>query len=126
MKCLEDDKSLEQKNLLTSMRTATDKETGKKLTVGELIINANAILYMKLPFKRMLNGSRIAGADTSAVSLTFALYHIISIPKVWNRLSKEIRDKFDNIEDINGQTTASLLYLDAVINESTSPPHQSN
>jgi hypothetical protein len=48
MKCLEDDKSLEQKNLLTSMRTATDKETGKKLTLRELVINANAILYMDL------------------------------------------------------------------------------
>ena len=40
---------------------------------------------------------------------------------MWNRLSKEIRDNFDNIEDINGQTTAKLSYLDAVIHESTSP-----
>jgi hypothetical protein len=53
MKCLEDDQSLEHKNLLTSMRTATDKETGKTLTVGELIINANAILYMT-PCERRL------------------------------------------------------------------------
>ena len=47
MKCLEDNKSLEHKNLLTSMRTATDKETGKTLTLGELVINANAILYIE-------------------------------------------------------------------------------
>ena len=123
MKCLEDDMSLEHKNLLTSMRTARDKETGQKLTVGELIINANVILYNKL-LRKETEGplfSRIAGADPIAISLTYALYYTISIPKVWNRLSKEIRNNFDNIEDINGQTTVTLQYLDAVINESIVP-----
>ena len=63
--------------------------------------------------------SSIAGADTTAVSLTFCLYHIISIPRVWDRVCQEIRSKFETSEEITGQSTATLRYLDAVIHECT-------
>lgn len=64
---------------------------------------------------------RVAGADTTAVSLTFALYYIIAIPPVWKRLSDEIRSKFEKGEDITGQSTAQLIYLNAVIHEGNFP-----
>ena len=64
--------------------------------------------------------SRIAASDTTAIALTFAMYYIVAIPDVWNRLSDEIRSKFNAIDEITGQTTAVLPYLDAVIHECTS------
>jgi cytochrome P450 len=67
----------------------------------------------------LFNRNRTAGADTTAVSMTFGLYYIIAIPRIWERLSREIRDKFDKIEDITGQATAQLPFLDAVIHESS-------
>jgi cytochrome P450 len=60
---------------------------------------------------------RVAAADTSAVSLTFALYYIVSIPRVYARLTSEIRSKYSSVTEINGQSTAQLTYLDAVITE---------
>ena len=53
LKCLEDDKSIEKNNILTSLRKATDKETGEKLSLGELIINANVILYISADGRRL-------------------------------------------------------------------------
>ena len=54
------------------------------------------------------------------MSLTFALYYIVSIPKVWDRLSHEIRSRFKNESEITGQSTATISYLDGVICESIS------
>ena len=62
---------------------------------------------------------RLAASDTTAIALTFALYYIIAIPEVWTRLSEEIRSKFLALEEITGQSCATLPYLDAVINECT-------
>ena len=69
-----------------------------------------------------VNRDRIAGAGTTAASMTFGLYYIVAIPRVWERLSQEIRHKFDKIEDITGQKTAQLPYLNAVIHESLLVP----
>jgi cytochrome P450 len=113
--CLERDKSREEKNILGSLQRATDKETGAKLSFGELVINSHTLLLICL---RLCLTRRVAGADTTAVSMTFGLYYIVAIPKVWDRLSREIRSRFDKIEDINGQSTGQLQFLDAVIHES--------
>lgn len=62
---------------------------------------------------------RIAASDTTAIALTFALYYIVAVPGVWTRLSNEIRSKFHTLEEISGQSAATLPYLDAVIHECT-------
>jgi len=59
----------------------------------------------------------VAGADTTAVTLTFALYFVIADRKVWGKLSSEIRSKFKDKDEITGPSTAMLPYLTAVINE---------
>jgi hypothetical protein len=51
------------------------------------------------------------------VSLTFTIYHCLANRQVWHRLRDEIRAKFSNADEITGQSTASLEYLDAVIHE---------
>jgi len=41
----------------------------------------------------------------------------VSDRKVWDRLSREIRTQFNSIEDITGQSTETLPFLNAVIFE---------
>jgi len=61
--------------------------------------------------------SSVAGGDTTAVSLTFALYYILVNRRIWERLSQEIRSRFHNPLEITGQSAATLTFLDAVIHE---------
>ena len=52
-----------------------------------------------------------------AASLTFTLYHCLNNREVWRRLSEDIRTKFTSADEITGQSTATLPFLDAVIRE---------
>ena len=61
----------------------------------------------------------MTAADTTATSLVFIIYYCLENPRVWKRLCEEIRSKFAEEEDISGQSTASIPYLDAVIHEGT-------
>lgn len=70
------------------------------------------------------NVSRVAAADTTSSSLVFVLYHCISNRRVWDRLCDEVRSKFASPNDITGQTTATMTYLDAVIQEGIPLPLQ--
>ena len=51
------------------------------------------------------------------MSLTFTIYHCLANPRVWQKLRDEIRAKFNTAEEITGQSTSSLEYLEAVIHE---------
>ena len=75
---------------------------------------------IRIPFCRVQSfyaHSRIAGADTTAVTLTFALYFTLANPKIWNRLSRSIRSAFNSEDEINGKTVATIPYLTGVIYE---------
>jgi hypothetical protein len=52
--------------------------------------------------------------------MTFTLYYILAHEKVHERLRQDIRSKFSSAEEITGQSTSQLQYLDAVIYESIS------
>lgn len=64
---------------------------------------------------------RGAGSNGAAIALTFALYSIIADRKIWERLSRDIRSTFEMAENITGQSTEQLPFLNAVINESNCP-----
>jgi len=66
--------------------------------------------------------TRVAGADTTALSLTFALYYVVKERRVYERLCKEIRERFRSREEITGQTAATLTFLEAAIHESNYKP----
>lgn len=104
----------EEKNILGSLKRAKDPLTGESLSFGALVTNSNTMLSAVL---NHFANSSIAAADTTAVSLTFVLYYAISIPRVWKRVSEEVRSSFQKSEDINGHSTTKLPFLDAVIHE---------
>jgi cytochrome P450 len=61
----------------------------------------------------------VGGADTTAFTLTYVTYYIVSTPRVWERLCQEIWSAFSSFEQIDGQSTAALHYLEATIRERT-------
>ena len=75
----------------------------------------------------------IAGSETVATALagnifvisyryimlitTGTTYYLIHSPRALDRLTKEVRSSFSSSKDINGDSTQSLAYLNAVISE---------
>lgn len=59
----------------------------------------------------------VAGSETTATGLTAATYFLLSNPRTWQKLCAEIRDQFSQEADITIQSTAGLVYLNAVIDE---------
>ncbi|RAQ98777.1 benzoate 4-monooxygenase cytochrome p450 [Stemphylium lycopersici] len=59
----------------------------------------------------------IAGSETTATALACITYHLLKFPEIELRLQTEIREAFKFYEEINGTSTTSLPYLNAVILE---------
>ena len=101
-------------NILGSLKRAKDPLTGESLSFGALVINSNSMLSVVL--NNFANFS-IAVAHTTAISLIFVFYYTISIPRVWKRVSEEVRSSFQKTEDINRHSMTKLPFLDAVIHD---------
>lgn len=61
---------------------------------------------------------RVAGQDTSVMSLLAITYFLLHNPDKLKRFVSEIRRSFDNYSDINTTKAQQLRYVQAVINES--------
>jgi cytochrome P450 len=60
----------------------------------------------------------LAGSETTAVAVTGAIFYILSNPRVYEKLRKEIRNIFQTSADIRLQLVLTQLpYLDAVVQE---------
>lgn len=59
----------------------------------------------------------LAGSETIATSLSAITYYLCRNPEVYKKLTTEIREAFNNYDDIKGQPTEKLSYLKAVIEE---------
>jgi len=94
------------------------QEENSNSTISGLI----QILYCINHAKETCLITRVAGADTTALSLTFALYYMVKDKRVYERLCKEIRERFGSKEEITGQTAATLTFLEAAIQEGNYKP----
>lgn len=59
----------------------------------------------------------VAGSDTSASALATCLYYLLKDGATLTQLKTEVRQSFGRYEEINGRSTSSLRYLNAVIQE---------
>lgn len=59
----------------------------------------------------------VAGADTTATTLSGTISYLLQTPSAMQKLVSEIRTSFKNEADITVAATKDLPYLDAVINE---------
>ena len=58
-----------------------------------------------------------AGSETTATAMSGLTYYLCSNPRVYGKLAREIRETFSSYDQINGQSTGSLPYLSAVVDE---------
>ncbi|KAL8655716.1 MAG: hypothetical protein Q9210_000697 [Variospora velana] len=59
----------------------------------------------------------LAGSETSALTCTSSTWFFLKNPAVYDRLKKEIREAFQNMNEITVAASAKLPYLHAVITE---------
>ncbi|PIL32262.1 cytochrome P450 [Ganoderma sinense ZZ0214-1] len=60
----------------------------------------------------------IGGSDNTSITVTFAIYFLLSTPQYYRRLRKELDEAFlDPASPLSLNTLAQLEFLDAVINE---------
>ena len=109
---------MESGTIIGRIMNAVDPKTGEKCSEDDLLTNANLFVYFPRP--PPLSKS-IAASDTTAVTLTFLLYYLLAERKYWDRLAAEIRSKFPSPELITNSALLGIPFLEAAINESTSP-----
>lgn len=59
----------------------------------------------------------LAGSETTATFLSGFTYYLCKNPSAYAKLTNELREAFQNYEDIDGISTEKLKYLNAVIDE---------
>ncbi|CAJ2506368.1 Uu.00g004980.m01.CDS01 [Anthostomella pinea] len=59
----------------------------------------------------------IAGGETTATTLSAAMFYMLKDPRVAEKLTKEIRQRYKSYDEINSTSAQQLPYLQAVINE---------
>ncbi|KAF3937911.1 hypothetical protein ABW19_dt0209692 [Dactylella cylindrospora] len=93
-----------RKDFFYYLLNATDPETGEKLSMPELWSESNVLM--------------VAGSDTTSTSLAATIFWLVRHPRALERLEKEIRSTFNDIEEIvSGATLNTCNYLKAVIDE---------
>lgn len=93
-----------KKDFFYYLLNAKDPETGKGLTTPELWGEANVLM--------------IAGSDTTSTTLSATIFYLMRSPSALEKLIKEIRGAFTNVEEIvSGTQLNELTYLKACIDE---------
>jgi cytochrome P450 len=90
---------------------AKDPETGAGFSMPELWGESNLLI--------------IAGSDTTSTALAASFFYLIHSESELQKVTKEVRDTFEDIEEIQaGPKLSSCTYLRAIIDESMrlSPP----
>lgn len=101
----------ERKDFFYYLLRAKDPETGNGFSAGELWGESNLLI--------------IAGSDTTSTALTATLFYLVHNEHAMNKLKREVREAFGDVEEIRmGSKLTSLYYLRACIDEAMrlSPP----
>ncbi|KAL1970353.1 hypothetical protein VTN77DRAFT_5513 [Rasamsonia byssochlamydoides] len=93
-----------KKDFFYYLLNAKDPETGKGLATQELWGEANVLM--------------IAGSDTTSTSLAATVFYLVRNPRAMEKLKKEVRESFKDVEEIvSGTQLNELVYLKACIDE---------
>ena len=95
---------VDRKDFFYYLLKAKDPETGKGFSTPELWGESNLLI--------------IAGSDTTSTALAATMFYLVHNPKVLEKLAKEVRAAFEEVEEIrSGPTLSKLQYLRACIDE---------
>lgn len=96
---------VDRKDFFYHLLNAKDPETGKGFSMDELWGESNLLI--------------IAGSDTTSTAMAATFFYLAHNPTALQKLCKEIRDTFSDVEEIvSGQKLSGCLYLRACIDES--------
>ncbi|KAH7389276.1 cytochrome P450 monooxygenase [Phaeosphaeria sp. MPI-PUGE-AT-0046c] len=93
----------ERSDLLSESLKQAQVSEHHPLSWDKLVMNASTLV--------------VAGSETSATTLTAALYLILSNPDSYHRLQNEVRSAFRSKSDINIFAVNKLVYMLACLNE---------
>lgn len=94
----------DRKDFFYYLLNAKDAETGEGFTMNELWGESNLLI--------------IAGSDTTSTAMSGTLFYLAHNPKVLEKLCKEIRETFSDVEEIvTSPKLSSCAYLKACIDE---------
>ncbi|TGO31106.1 hypothetical protein BPAE_0002g01730 [Botrytis paeoniae] len=101
---------VDQPDIMSHVIDHNKSSTEIALSTGEIEINSMALI--------------IAGSETLTTTLAAAIHFLLENPKCLETLETEIHTNFSTEEQITNESTSSLPYLMAVLNESLrmSPP----
>ena len=95
---------VDRKDFFYYLLKAKDPETGKGFSTPELWGESNLLI--------------IAGSDTTSTALAATMFYLVHNPKILEKLTKEVRAAFEEVEEIrSGPTLTKLQYLRACIDE---------
>jgi hypothetical protein len=104
------------RTIIRILAKCKDPMTGQALGQDDLQENATMLLY-HLSFQ-IFDRSSGAGSETTAGTLTFAMFFLLQHPERLKKLCHEVRTSFSRFEEITNNSVAGLPYLDSVVNES--------
>ncbi|THV46320.1 hypothetical protein BGAL_0395g00010 [Botrytis galanthina] len=104
------DHDVNQPDIMSHVIDHNKSSTEMALSTGEIEMNSMALI--------------VAGSETLTTTLAAAIHFLLENPKCLETLEREIRTNFSMEEQITNESTISLPYLMAVLNESLrmSPP----
>ncbi|KAJ4349462.1 uncharacterized protein N0V89_008077 [Didymosphaeria variabile] len=85
------------------MTTLTSKVSTGEISKEEMTAHASTLV--------------IAGGETTSTFLAATTYYLLTTPKAYRALQREIRDAFSTYEEIDASSAQKLPYLQAVISE---------
>jgi cytochrome P450 len=95
---------VDRKDFFYYLLKAKDPETGKGFSTPELWGESNLLI--------------IAGSDTTSTAIAATLFYLVHNPKAMEKLVKEVREAFSDVEEIrSGPALSKLHYLRACIDE---------
>ena len=94
----------DRKDFFYYLLKAKDPETGKGFSTSELWGESNLLI--------------IAGSDTTSTALSAAMFYLVHNPQALEKVTKEVRNTFSDVEEIKmGSTLSSLHFVRACIDE---------
>ena len=117
-----------RRDIIHYLQQARDPETGQGYSEAELMGETALLLgagenYEIVCFEldrshKKTNDALHEGSDTANTALTSVFYFLVHNRQVLTRLTRSIRESFENVEDISsGHVLASNAYLKACVNE---------
>ena len=109
-------------SVFSGLALYTDPVTATGLKPKQIVAESTTLIVAGVEYPRLSIGiialTIIIGSDTTSTAVAGLFFYLTRNPKVYERLTKEIRSTFTSVDEINlGTALSSCVYLRACIDE---------